>query len=102
MAEAEEFIQSVHPLLYNASLHDYRSAERRVKAWREVAASIGLSGQCVNAAILYPHVSCVPKIIFINSCIVNIRICILKNEGGFHSDAIEGEHFSDQNHLFLV
>ncbi|KAF4113975.1 hypothetical protein G5714_006520 [Onychostoma macrolepis] len=45
MAEAEEFIQSVcaYPLLYNASLHDYRSAERRVKAWREVAASIGLS-----------------------------------------------------------
>uniref|UniRef100_A0A672JZE0 Uncharacterized protein n=1 Tax=Sinocyclocheilus grahami TaxID=75366 RepID=A0A672JZE0_SINGR len=45
MAEAEELIQSVcaYPLLYNASLLDYRSAERRVKAWREVAASIGLS-----------------------------------------------------------
>uniref|UniRef100_A0A672KB78 Transcription factor Adf-1-like n=1 Tax=Sinocyclocheilus grahami TaxID=75366 RepID=A0A672KB78_SINGR len=61
MAEAEELIQSVcaYPLLYNASLLDYRSAERRVKAWREVAASIGLSGQCVNitryAAILYPQ-----------------------------------------------
>uniref|UniRef100_A0A8C2KWN8 Si:zfos-128g4.2 n=1 Tax=Cyprinus carpio TaxID=7962 RepID=A0A8C2KWN8_CYPCA len=46
MADAEELIQSVcaYPVLYNASLHDYRSAERRVKAWREVAASIGLSG----------------------------------------------------------
>uniref|UniRef100_A0A8C2KWV3 Si:zfos-128g4.2 n=1 Tax=Cyprinus carpio TaxID=7962 RepID=A0A8C2KWV3_CYPCA len=45
MADAEELIQSVcaYPVLYNASLHDYRSAERRVKAWREVAASIGLS-----------------------------------------------------------
>ncbi|RXN23651.1 transcription factor Adf-1-like protein [Labeo rohita] len=45
MAETEKFIQAVcaYPLLYNVSLHDYRSSERRVKAWREVAASIGLS-----------------------------------------------------------
>ncbi|XP_043094888.1 uncharacterized protein LOC122345385, partial [Puntigrus tetrazona] len=45
MAVTEKLIQSVHayPVLYNVSLHDYRSAERRVKAWREVAASVGLS-----------------------------------------------------------
>ncbi|KAK2910787.1 hypothetical protein QQF64_026345 [Cirrhinus molitorella] len=45
MAETDKFIQAVcaYPLLYNVSLHDYRSSERRVKAWREVAASIGLS-----------------------------------------------------------
>lgn len=50
MAVTEKLIQSVHayPVLYNVSLHDYRSAERRVKAWREVAASVGVSGQCVN------------------------------------------------------
>lgn len=50
MAVTEKLIQTVHayPVLYNVSLHDYRSAERRVKAWREVAASVGLSGQCVN------------------------------------------------------
>lgn len=49
MAETEEFIQAVcsYPLLYNVSLHHYRRSERR-KAWREVAASIGLSGQCVK------------------------------------------------------
>ncbi|KAF4113976.1 hypothetical protein G5714_006521 [Onychostoma macrolepis] len=36
MAVTEKLIQSVHayPVLYNVSLHDYRSAERRVKAWR--------------------------------------------------------------------
>uniref|UniRef100_A0A8C1PD99 Transcription factor Adf-1 n=2 Tax=Cyprinus carpio TaxID=7962 RepID=A0A8C1PD99_CYPCA len=45
MAVTEKLIQSVHayPVLYNVSLHDYRSAERRVRAWREVAASVGLS-----------------------------------------------------------
>lgn len=50
MAVAEKLIQSVsgYPVLYNASLHDYRSSERRVNAWREVAACVGLSGQCVN------------------------------------------------------
>lgn len=50
MAATEKLIQSVsgYPVLYNASLHDYRSSERRVNAWREVAACVGLSGQCVN------------------------------------------------------
>jgi len=50
MALTEKLIQSVsgYPVLYNASLHDYRSSERRVNAWREVAACVGLSGQCVN------------------------------------------------------
>uniref|UniRef100_A0A672KFX2 Uncharacterized LOC107577831 n=2 Tax=Sinocyclocheilus grahami TaxID=75366 RepID=A0A672KFX2_SINGR len=45
MAVTEKLIQTVHayPVLYNASLHDYRSSERRVKAWREVAACVGLS-----------------------------------------------------------
>lgn len=50
MAVSEKLIQTVcaYPVLYNVSLHDYRSSERRVNAWREVAASVGLSGQCVN------------------------------------------------------
>lgn len=45
MAASEKLIQTVYafPVLYNVSLHDYRSTERRVKAWREVAASVGLS-----------------------------------------------------------
>ncbi|KAG1931707.1 transcription factor Adf-1-like [Pimephales promelas] len=45
MALTEKLIQSVsgYPVLYNASLHDYRSSERRVNAWREVAACVGLS-----------------------------------------------------------
>ncbi|XDV21535.1 hypothetical protein PO909_026623 [Leuciscus waleckii] len=45
MAATEKLIQSVsgYPVLYNASLHDYRSSERRVNAWREVAACVGLS-----------------------------------------------------------
>ncbi|XP_073697434.1 uncharacterized protein [Garra rufa] len=45
MAVTEKLIQTVYayPVLYNVSLHDYRSSERRVKAWREVAASVGLS-----------------------------------------------------------
>ncbi|XP_026111314.1 uncharacterized protein LOC113086914 [Carassius auratus] len=45
MAVTEKLIQAVHayPVLYDASLHDYRSAERRVKAWREVAACVGFS-----------------------------------------------------------
>ncbi|ROL53880.1 hypothetical protein DPX16_9580 [Anabarilius grahami] len=45
MAENEKLIQTVYayPVLYNVSLHDYRRSERRVNAWREVAASIGLS-----------------------------------------------------------
>ncbi|KAA0717458.1 hypothetical protein E1301_Tti022034 [Triplophysa tibetana] len=44
MADTEEFFQAVcsYPFLYNVSLHHYRRSERR-KAWREVAASIGLS-----------------------------------------------------------
>ncbi|XP_056312785.1 transcription factor Adf-1-like [Danio aesculapii] len=44
MAAMEKLIQTVYafPVLYNVSLHDYRSTERRVKAWREVAASVGL------------------------------------------------------------
>ncbi|XP_067296468.1 uncharacterized protein [Pseudorasbora parva] len=45
MAVTEKLIQTVYayPVLYNVSLHDYRSSERRVNAWREVAASVGLS-----------------------------------------------------------
>ncbi|XP_057208838.1 uncharacterized protein LOC130565785 [Triplophysa rosa] len=45
MAVVEKLIQSVYayPVLYNVSFHDYRSSERRAKAWREVAASVGLS-----------------------------------------------------------
>ncbi|XP_067264010.1 uncharacterized protein [Chanodichthys erythropterus] len=45
MAVSEKLIQTVYayPVLYNVSLHDYRSSERRVNAWREVAASVGLS-----------------------------------------------------------
>uniref|UniRef100_A0A8C1VS01 BESS domain-containing protein n=1 Tax=Cyprinus carpio TaxID=7962 RepID=A0A8C1VS01_CYPCA len=45
MAETEKLIQTVHahPLLHDASLHDYRRSERSVKAWREVAACVGLS-----------------------------------------------------------
>lgn len=50
MAVAEKLIQSVYayPVLYNVSYRDYCSSERRAKAWREVAASVGLSGQCVD------------------------------------------------------
>lgn len=49
MADTEDFFQAVcsYPFLYNVSLHHYRRSERR-KAWREVAASIGLSGKCVK------------------------------------------------------
>ncbi|XDV21534.1 hypothetical protein PO909_026622 [Leuciscus waleckii] len=45
MAEKEKLIQTVftRPLLYNASLRGYRRSERRVDAWREIAASVGLS-----------------------------------------------------------
>ncbi|XP_077101841.1 uncharacterized protein LOC143753424 [Siphateles boraxobius] len=45
MAEKEKLIQTVfaRPLLYNASLRGYRCSERRVGAWREIAASVGLS-----------------------------------------------------------
>ncbi|XP_065106181.2 uncharacterized protein [Paramisgurnus dabryanus] len=45
MAVAEKLIQSVYayPVLYNVSYRDYCSSERRAKAWREVAASVGLS-----------------------------------------------------------
>ncbi|KAG1931710.1 transcription factor Adf-1-like [Pimephales promelas] len=45
MAEKEKLIQTVfaRSLLYNASLRGYRRSERRVDAWREIAASVGLS-----------------------------------------------------------
>ncbi|XP_051981468.1 uncharacterized protein LOC127642995 [Xyrauchen texanus] len=44
MAATEKLIQTVYayPVLYNVSFHDYRSSERRAKAWRDVAASVGL------------------------------------------------------------
>ncbi|XP_073716640.1 uncharacterized protein [Misgurnus anguillicaudatus] len=45
MADTEKLIQAVYsyPVLYNVSLHSYRRSERRAKACRKVAASIGLS-----------------------------------------------------------
>lgn len=55
MAASEKLIQTVYafPVLYNVSLHDYRSTERRVKAWREVAASVGLSGQYARVTLCH-------------------------------------------------
>ncbi|XP_051552380.1 uncharacterized protein LOC127440041 [Myxocyprinus asiaticus] len=45
MDATEKLIQIVYtyPVLYNVSCHNYRSSEKRAKAWRDVAASVGLS-----------------------------------------------------------
>ncbi|XP_051981471.1 uncharacterized protein LOC127642997 [Xyrauchen texanus] len=45
MDATEKLIQIVYtyPVLYNVSCQNYRSSEKRAKAWRDVAASVGLS-----------------------------------------------------------